>query len=98
MTDVVILRDKFLANDNAINYCGNIYVHSAFYCKVKKGAQHEFIMLHVRDKTDPSKENFIALDRVPHDELIAPPPSDLVLSEETPDGLVQPAAPNTSAM
>jgi hypothetical protein len=98
MTHVGILQDKFQGDNNAIDHSGNIYVYAAFYCKVKKGAQHEFIMLHVRDKADPSKENFIALDMVPQNELIAPPPPDLVVAEDTPDGLVQPAAPDTRVM
>jgi hypothetical protein len=72
------LRTKILNDSNAIDHVGNIYVYSASFCKMKRDAQHEFLLFYIRDKLDDSKQTVLMLDRVPEKELIAhPDPQDV---------------------
>ncbi|KAG8725599.1 hypothetical protein FRC09_004872 [Ceratobasidium sp. 395] len=63
------LRLKILDDRDAVDHIDNVYVSRIQYCKMPTGtAQHEFLMIHIRDKTDPARKNVMTLDRVPRDE------------------------------
>lgn len=58
------LLTRILENSRAVEGIDRIYVSSAKYCKQKDGAEHEFLIFEVKDKTS-SRRNTILIDRVP---------------------------------
>ncbi|KAG8728652.1 hypothetical protein FRC10_004729 [Ceratobasidium sp. 414] len=91
ITPTLDFPTKLLSDANAVDHFGHIYVHSAAYCKMKDGAQHEFILFYLRDKTIASKETVIALDRVPRKERNTAPTSEDVVAEGVVDAASEPA-------
>ncbi|KAG8696985.1 hypothetical protein FRC11_000342 [Ceratobasidium sp. 423] len=58
------LLDAIQQDRDAVDGIGHIYVSSAKYCKRPKGAQHEFLVFMVRDKTCDLRHNDLIIDRV----------------------------------
>jgi hypothetical protein len=74
----VDLQTKIRTDSNAVDHIGNIYVYSATFCKMKRGAQHEFLLFYIKDKLDDTKETVLLLDRVPQKEpSTQPSPQDV---------------------
>jgi hypothetical protein len=72
------LQTKICADSNAVDHIGNIYVYFASFCKMKRGAQHEFLLFYIKDKLDDTKETVLMLDRVPQKEpSTQPDPEDV---------------------
>ncbi|KAG9075740.1 hypothetical protein FRC06_009918 [Ceratobasidium sp. 370] len=68
---VDVLRDDLLHDHEAVRHVGNIYVKRMEYYKNEGLSQHEFLALHVCDKTDTSRQNVLILHRVPEPGLSA---------------------------
>ncbi|KAJ1307704.1 hypothetical protein OPQ81_001793 [Rhizoctonia solani] len=58
------LLDLIQQDRDAVDGIGHIYVSSAKYCKKQKGAQHEFLVFMVKDKTCDYRHNDLIIDRV----------------------------------
>ncbi|KAH7341615.1 hypothetical protein B0J17DRAFT_704207 [Rhizoctonia solani] len=58
------LLDLIQKDRDAVDGIGHIYVSSAKYCKKQKGAQHEFLLFIVKDKTCNHRQNALIIDRV----------------------------------
>jgi hypothetical protein len=67
------LRIKILADPDSVDQMGQIYVESADFYKCTVGAQHEFLVFHVRDRLCPERKTVLILDRVPHWEVETQP-------------------------
>lgn len=72
---------KLFDNNNAIDHIGNIYIESAEYCKMEIMAEHEFILLDVKDKSDESKSTVLMLHRIPRHERTTRPTDDDIVQE-----------------
>jgi hypothetical protein len=62
------LQTKIRTDSNAVDHIGNIYIYSASFCKMKRGAQHEFLLFYIKDRLDDTKQTVLMLDRVPQKE------------------------------
>ncbi|KAG8700300.1 hypothetical protein FRC08_004782 [Ceratobasidium sp. 394] len=69
MPKVHTLRGDILDDGAAAAHVGNIYVERMVLYK----RPHNFLVFHVRDKTDSSRENVLILDRVPDPGLFTSP-------------------------
>ncbi|CAE6461289.1 unnamed protein product [Rhizoctonia solani] len=58
------LLDLIQKDRDAVDGIDAIYVSSAKYCKKQKGAQHEFLLFIVKDKTCNYRQNALIIDRV----------------------------------
>ncbi|KAG8738885.1 hypothetical protein FRC10_006402 [Ceratobasidium sp. 414] len=54
------LLDEILNNSVVLGHVGNIYLQEMEFRKTKATSQHEFLVFHVRDVTDPSRRKNLA--------------------------------------